>query len=119
MSKRKLLQLVTEKRVEGWDDPRMPTLAGLRRRGVTPEALRDFAELIGIAKNNSVVDIGSSSSPSAVTWKGAPRARWPSSTRSRSRSPTGPGRRSSSWTSRGGRASRPAAGGRFRLAGIF
>jgi glutaminyl-tRNA synthetase len=58
MSKRKLLQLVTEKRVEGWDDPRMPTLAGLRRRGVTPEALRDFAELIGIAKNNSVVDIG-------------------------------------------------------------
>jgi glutaminyl-tRNA synthetase len=58
MSKRKLLQLVNEKRVQGWDDPRMPTLAGLRRRGVTPEALRDFAELIGVAKNNSVVDIG-------------------------------------------------------------
>jgi len=58
MSKRKLLQLVTEKRVDGWDDPRMPTVAGLRRRGVTPEALRDFAELIGVAKNNSVVDIG-------------------------------------------------------------
>ncbi|HZZ86092.1 MAG TPA: glutamine--tRNA ligase/YqeY domain fusion protein [Anaeromyxobacteraceae bacterium] len=58
MSKRKLLQLVNEKRVSGWDDPRMPTLAGLRRRGVTPEALRDFAELIGVAKNNSVVDIG-------------------------------------------------------------
>jgi glutaminyl-tRNA synthetase len=58
VSKRKLLQLVNERRVSGWDDPRMPTLAGLRRRGVTPEALRDFAELIGVAKNNSVVDIG-------------------------------------------------------------
>jgi glutaminyl-tRNA synthetase len=58
MSKRKLLQLVNEGRVSGWDDPRMPTLAGLRRRGVTPDALRDFAELIGVAKNNSVVDIG-------------------------------------------------------------
>jgi glutaminyl-tRNA synthetase len=58
VSKRKLLQLVTERRVSGWDDPRMPTLAGLRRRGVTPDALRDFAELIGVAKNNSVVDIG-------------------------------------------------------------
>ncbi len=58
MSKRKLLQLVTEGRVSGWDDPRMPTIAGMRRRGVTPDALRDFAELIGVAKNNSVVDIG-------------------------------------------------------------
>jgi glutaminyl-tRNA synthetase len=58
MSKRKLLQLVNERRVSGWDDPRMPTIAGMRRRGVTPEALRDFAELIGVAKNNSVVDIG-------------------------------------------------------------
>ena len=58
MSKRKLLQLVQERRVSGWDDPRMPTVAGMRRRGVTPEALRDFAELIGVAKNNSVVDIG-------------------------------------------------------------
>jgi glutaminyl-tRNA synthetase len=58
LSKRKLLQLVNEGRVSGWDDPRMPTLAGLRRRGVTPEALRDFADLIGVAKNNSVVDIG-------------------------------------------------------------
>ncbi|HEY6106426.1 MAG TPA: glutamine--tRNA ligase/YqeY domain fusion protein, partial [Anaeromyxobacteraceae bacterium] len=58
LSKRKLLQLVNEKRVSGWDDPRMPTLAGMRRRGITPEALRDFAELIGVAKNNSVVDIG-------------------------------------------------------------
>jgi glutaminyl-tRNA synthetase len=58
MSKRKLLQIVSEKRVSGWDDPRMPTIAGMRRRGVTPEALRDFADLIGVAKNNSVVDIG-------------------------------------------------------------
>jgi glutaminyl-tRNA synthetase len=58
MSKRKLLQLVNEKRVSGWDDPRMPTLAGMRRRGVTPEALQDFAEMIGVAKNNSIVDIG-------------------------------------------------------------
>ncbi|MFT3917106.1 MAG: glutamine--tRNA ligase/YqeY domain fusion protein [Anaeromyxobacteraceae bacterium] len=58
MSKRKLLQLVNEQRVSGWDDPRMPTVAGMRRRGVTPEALRDFAELIGVAKNNSLVDIG-------------------------------------------------------------
>jgi glutaminyl-tRNA synthetase len=58
MSKRKLLQLVQEKRVAGWDDPRMPTVAGMRRRGVTAEALRDFAERIGVAKNNSLVDIG-------------------------------------------------------------
>ncbi|MBI5607538.1 MAG: glutamine--tRNA ligase/YqeY domain fusion protein [Deltaproteobacteria bacterium] len=58
MSKRKLLQLVQDKRVSGWDDPRMPTVAGMRRRGVTPEALRDFAERIGVAKNNSLVDIG-------------------------------------------------------------
>jgi glutaminyl-tRNA synthetase len=58
MSKRKLLQLVTEQRVSGWDDPRMPTVAGMRRRGVTPEALRAFADLIGVAKNNSLVDIG-------------------------------------------------------------
>jgi glutaminyl-tRNA synthetase len=58
MSKRKLLQLVSQGRVSGWDDPRMPTIAGMRRRGVTPEALRDFAERIGVAKNNSLVDIG-------------------------------------------------------------
>jgi glutaminyl-tRNA synthetase len=58
MSKRKLLQLVTEKHVSGWDDPRMPTIAGMRRRGVRPSALKDFAELIGVAKNNSTVDIG-------------------------------------------------------------
>ena len=56
MSKRKLLQLVTEKHVMGWDDPRMPTVAGMRRRGYTPESLRDFAELVGVAKANSVVE---------------------------------------------------------------
>ena len=57
MSKRKLLQLVNEGIVDGWDDPRMPTLAGLRRRGVTPEAIRTFAEKIGVAKTNSRVEI--------------------------------------------------------------
>ena len=58
MSKRKFLRLVEEGHVEGWDDPRMPTIAGMRRRGYTPEAIRNFAELVGIAKNNSFVDIG-------------------------------------------------------------
>ncbi|HEX6559914.1 MAG TPA: glutamine--tRNA ligase/YqeY domain fusion protein, partial [Longimicrobiales bacterium] len=57
MSKRKLLQLVNEKYVSGWDDPRMPTIAGLRRRGVTPEAIRSFCDMIGVAKNESRVDI--------------------------------------------------------------
>ena len=56
MSKRKLLQLVQQGIVSGWDDPRMPTLAGLRRRGFTPAAIRDFCERIGVAKANSVVD---------------------------------------------------------------
>lgn len=57
MSKRKLLQLVREGHVDGWDDPRMPTLSGLRRRGYTPEAIRSFAERIGVAKRDSMVDI--------------------------------------------------------------
>ncbi len=57
LSKRKLLQLVTENHVSGWNDPRMPTLSGLRRRGATPEAIRTFCERIGVAKNDSVVDI--------------------------------------------------------------
>jgi glutaminyl-tRNA synthetase len=56
MSKRKLLDLVTSKTVAGWDDPRMPTLSGLRRRGVPPEAIRDFCERIGVAKRNSIVE---------------------------------------------------------------
>lgn len=58
MSKRRLLQLVEEKHVEGWDDPRMPTLAGMRRRGFTPEAIRNFAETIGVAKRDNVIDVG-------------------------------------------------------------
>jgi len=57
MSKRKLRKLVEEGRVSGWDDPRMPTISGLRRRGYTPEAIRDFCERIGVAKANSTVDI--------------------------------------------------------------
>ncbi|HDP25039.1 MAG TPA: glutamine--tRNA ligase/YqeY domain fusion protein [Deltaproteobacteria bacterium] len=57
MSKRKLLQLVQENIVEGWDDPRMPTIAGLRRRGFTPASIRDFCDRIGVAKKDSLVDI--------------------------------------------------------------
>jgi glutaminyl-tRNA synthetase len=58
MSKRKLLQLVQEKRVSGWDDPRMPTISGLRRRGYTPESIRLFCEKIGVARFYSTIDIG-------------------------------------------------------------
>jgi glutaminyl-tRNA synthetase len=57
MSKRKLMQLVNEGAVSGWDDPRMPTISGLRRRGVTPQALRDFAYNIGITKYNALTDV--------------------------------------------------------------
>lgn len=57
LSKRKLLKLVEKGHVTGWDDPRMPTIAGLRRRGFTPESIRDFSDRIGVAKNNTVVDI--------------------------------------------------------------
>jgi len=57
LSKRKLLKLVNEGYVKGWDDPRMPTLSGLRRRGYTPESIKNFCDIIGIAKTNSVVDI--------------------------------------------------------------
>ncbi len=58
MSKRKLLELVKEGHVRGWDDPRMPTLTGLRRRGYTPEAIRAFCERIGVAKMNSTIEFG-------------------------------------------------------------
>lgn len=57
MSKRKLLQLVTEEHVAGWDDPRMPTIRGLRRRGYTPEAMQAFCERIGVTKQNSTIDM--------------------------------------------------------------
>jgi len=56
MSKRKLLQLVEEGHVESWDDPRMPTISGMRRRGYTPESIRDFCERIGIAKRENIID---------------------------------------------------------------
>ncbi|MDH5700315.1 MAG: glutamate--tRNA ligase family protein, partial [Nitrospirota bacterium] len=57
MSKRKLLQLVEEGHVNGWDDPRLPTLKGLRRRGYTPEAIRKFCERVGVAKRDSVIEM--------------------------------------------------------------
>ena len=57
MSKRKLLRLVNEKYVSGWDDPRMPTISGFRRRGFTPESIRDFAEKVGIARRENVIDV--------------------------------------------------------------
>ena len=56
MSKRKLLQLVKENHVSGWDDPRMPTICGFRRRGYTPEAIRNFCERIGVAKRDNIID---------------------------------------------------------------
>jgi len=58
MSKRKLLQLVNEGVVSGWDDPRMPTISGLRRRGYTPESIREFCERIGIAKRENLIELG-------------------------------------------------------------
>lgn len=58
MSKRKLLQLVTEGHVKGWDDPRMPTISALRRRGYTPESIRHFAERVGVARRENIIDVG-------------------------------------------------------------
>jgi glutaminyl-tRNA synthetase len=57
MSKRKLLQLVEEKHVNGWDDPRMPTVSGLRRRGYTPESIRNFAQKVGVSKRENIIDV--------------------------------------------------------------
>jgi glutaminyl-tRNA synthetase len=57
MSKRRLLELVEERHVSGWDDPRMPTIGGMRRRGYTPEAIRDFCDRIGVAKKENIVDV--------------------------------------------------------------
>src|SRR5207248_11532620 len=56
-SKRKLLRLVEEKYVSGWDDPHMPTIAGLRRRGYTPASIRNFCDRIGVAKRENVIDV--------------------------------------------------------------
>src|ERR1700729_288714 len=58
MSKRKLLQLVNEKFVSGWDDPRMPTISGLRRRGYTPASIREFCDRIGVARRENLIDVG-------------------------------------------------------------
>lgn len=58
MSKRKLLQLVNEKIVDGWDDPRMPTISAMRRRGFTPESIRDFCERVGVARRDNLIDVG-------------------------------------------------------------
>lgn len=58
MSKRKLLQLVNEGHVESWDDPRMPTISGLRRRGYTPSSIRNFCDRIGVAKRENIIDVG-------------------------------------------------------------
>jgi glutaminyl-tRNA synthetase len=58
MSKRKLLELVKENHVKGWDDPRMPTISGMRRRGYTPEGIRNFADRVGVAKRENVIDVG-------------------------------------------------------------
>ena len=58
MSKRKLLQLVQEGHVDGWDDPRMPTISGMRRRGYTPESIRNFCEKIGVARRENLIDVG-------------------------------------------------------------
>lgn len=57
MSKRKLLQLVNEKYVDGWDDPRMPTISAMRRRGFTPEAIRNFSERVGVARRDNLIDV--------------------------------------------------------------
>jgi glutaminyl-tRNA synthetase len=58
MSKRKLLELVKENHVKGWDDPRMPTISGMRRRGYSPESIRSFADRVGVAKRENVIDVG-------------------------------------------------------------
>ena len=76
MSKRKLLQLVAEGIVSGWDDPRMPTLSGLRRRGYTPEAIRNFCDRIGVARAYSVVDYALLDIASERISTGARRGSW-------------------------------------------
>ena len=84
LSKRVLTELVRGGHVSGWDDPRMPTLAGLRRRGVPPEAIRDFIKRIGVAKANSIVDVGCSIFPFARRLTRQRCDGWPCCVRSRS-----------------------------------
>ena len=81
MSKRKFLQLVQEGHVAGWDDPRMPTISGLRRRGYTPEAIRDFCDRVGVAKKEARSTSRCSNTACAKTSTSARRARWPCSSR--------------------------------------
>jgi glutaminyl-tRNA synthetase len=82
-SKRKLKALVDEGIVQGWDDPRMPTLAGMRRRGYTPASIRKMAEDTGASKTNIWIDYACSTSRCATTSKARRRARWRCSTRCR------------------------------------
>ncbi len=81
MSKRKLRQLVEEGIVSGWDDPRMPTLCGLRRRGYTPASIRNFCDRIGVAKSATVVEYGFLEHCLREDLKPPPSAPWPCCTR--------------------------------------
>jgi glutaminyl-tRNA synthetase len=81
MSKRKLNQLVTEKHVEGWDDPRMPTISGLRRRGYTARSIREFCKRIGVTKQDNTIEMASLESCIREDLNENARARWPLSTR--------------------------------------
>ena len=81
MSKRQLLELVTGGYVTGWDDPRMPTISGLRRRGYTPEAIRLFCDRIGVAKFNSTIDVQVLEGAIRDDLNRRALARWPCSVR--------------------------------------
>ena len=115
LSKRVLLRLVNEGVVRGWDDPRMPTLSGLRRRGFPAEAIRDFATLVGVAKTDSVVEVEHARARRAQ--RAQPRRRPAASacsTRSRWSSRTTPRARSRRWTCPTTRRTRPRARARCR-----
>ncbi len=124
MSKRRLLQLVSEGHVSGWDDPRMPTISGLRRRGYTPEAIRRFADEIGVAKRENVIDVGllEYSRPRRSESSRAARHGGPAPAEGRHRElPRGPGRgngrRQQPRRSRGGHAEGPVLAGPVHRAG--